>query len=203
MKSLFIPVYSKQKLDDKIIKEVLEKLPENIAICYSIQFKKQAEELKEKLTNKKITNLVQILGCSKPKFSKDTQVILLIGQGKFHSVSLQYETGINVYLLENNKLLKVLKEDVDKMKQKEKASYVKFLNAKKVGILVSTKPGQKKLERAIELKKKLDKKSYVFISNNINVSEFENFKIDSWVNTACPRMDLDDVRIVNIDKLIK
>ncbi|MCK4553158.1 diphthamide synthesis protein [Candidatus Pacearchaeota archaeon] len=46
-----------------------------------------------------------------------------------------------------------------------------------------------------------NKKSYLFISNNINTSEFENFGLDSWVNTACPRLDMEDNRIVNISKL--
>lgn len=200
MKTLFIPVYSKKEIDKKALKE-LEKLPKNIAICYSIQFKKQAEELKNKLINKKITNFVQVLGCSKPNFSKDTQAILLIGQGKFHSVSLQYETGIPVYLLEENKLIQVSKTDVEKIKQKQKASYVNFLNSKNVGIIISTKPGQQRLKKAIDLKKNLEKKSYLFLSNNINTSEFENFKIDSWVNTACPRLDLDDFRIINPEQL--
>ena len=51
------------------------------------------------------------------------------------------------------------------------------------------------------IKKKLKKQSYLFICNNINTYEFENFGLDSWVNTACPRMDMEDNKIINIDKL--
>ena len=87
------------------------------------------------------------------------------------------------------------------MEKKQKVSLVKFLNSSNVGILVSTKPGQENLKKAIELKKKLKKKnSFLFITNNINKQEFENFsQIDSWVNTACPRMDMNDGEIVNIN----
>ena len=76
---------------------------------------------------------------------------------------------------------------------------MRFLNAEKVGILISIKPGQNNLNKAFMFKKKLKKKSYLFICNNVNTSEFENFpEIQSWINTACPRLDVNDARIVNI-----
>lgn len=201
MKTLFIPVKSKAKLNKKTINEISKKLPKKIVICYSIQFKKQAEEIKEKIKDKNVLKLIQVLGCSNPILPKNTQAILLIGQGKFHSVSLQYETGIPVYLIENNKLILVSEKDIENLKRKEKTAYLKFLHSEEVGIIVTTKPGQQKLNKALELKKKLKKKSYLFLSNNINIREFENFGLNSWINTACPRMDLDDTRIINIKKL--
>jgi 2-(3-amino-3-carboxypropyl)histidine synthase len=79
------------------------------------------------------------------------------------------------------------------------ASYLKFLNAEKIGILVSTKPGQENLKKALSLKLK-NKKSYLFLSNNIDIREFENFGINSWVNTACPRMDFDS-GVINLRNL--
>ena len=78
---------------------------------------------------------------------------------------------------------------------------MKYLNADKVGILISTKPGQQNLKKAIEFKKHLkNKTSYLFIANNINPNEFENFGILSWVNTACPKLDF-DLPIINIRDL--
>jgi len=79
---------------------------------------------------------------------------------------------------------------------------LKFLHADKVGILISTKPGQQRLQKAFELKKKFKKQSYLFISNNINTQEFENFpEIQSWINTACPRMDMNSNSVINMDKI--
>ena len=52
-----------------------------------------------------------------------------------------------------------------------------------------------------EIKNKLkDKQTYLFVSNNLNPSEFENFEIESWVNTACPRLDM-DASIINAEDL--
>jgi len=202
MKTIFIPVKSKQKLNLNIIGSIDKELPKNIAICYSIQFEQQAKKLQNALKNKHITAFKQVLGCSNPSFPKSTQAILLIGQGKFHSASLQYETGIQVYIIENNKLTKISKQDVEKLKKKQKASYVNYLTQNNIGILITNKPGQQKLKRALELKKNIkDKKIYLFLTNEIKTSEFENFGLKSWINTACPRLDLDDSKIININDL--
>jgi diphthamide biosynthesis enzyme Dph1/Dph2-like protein len=190
MKTLFISATSKKKFDESVLKD-LKKLQKNLVIAYSIQYKKIAEEVVKKLKEShKVLKLIQVLGCSKPNLPSETAAILLIGEAKFHGVSLFYETGIKVYLLEENKITEISKEEVDKLEKKKKGAKLKFLNSKSVGIIVSTKPGQERLERAIEFSKKLkDKKSYLFLSNSVDNLEFENFKLDSWVNSACPRMD--------------
>lgn len=203
MKTLFIPAKRKSKINKSKILEISKKLPKNIALAYSVQYQHQAKEIKQLLQpNHKITKLTQVLGCSKLKFSKETQAILLITDGKFHAISLAFETKILTYILEKDKLTKISKEDVEKLEKKQKASYVKFLNADQVGILISTKPGQQNLKKALDFKKKLkNKKSYLFLSNNIDTNEFENFGLSSWVNTACPRLDMNTLGIINIDKI--
>jgi len=203
MKTLFIPAKIKSRVNKPKILEISKKLPKNIAIAYSIQYKDIASEIK-KIFSKihKITTLVQVLGCSKPNFPKNTQAVLLISSGKFHAISLAIESGLPIYILEHSKLREISKKDIDFFKKKQKVSYLKFLNADKIGILVSTKPGQQNLKKALNFKKKLkNKKSYLFISNNINVNEFENFRLNCWVNTACPRLDMDSNFILNIDKI--
>ncbi|VVB83352.1 2-(3-amino-3-carboxypropyl)histidine synthase [uncultured archaeon] len=200
MKSIFIPAKTKLKINEKKISQL--KLPKKIAIAYSIQFKEIAEKVSKILSVKhKITLMVQVLGCSSPKFPSETEAILLLSTGKFHAVSLAFESGIPVYVLEENNIKQISKEEIDLLDKKRKTSYLKFLNADKIGILVSTKPGQENLEKAISFKSKLkNKKSYLFIGNNIDINEFENFGINSWVNTACPRMDF-DTSVINLKTL--
>jgi len=200
MKTLFIPAKTKSKINEKKISQL--KLPEKIAIAYSVQFKEIAEKVSKILSAQhKITLMIQVLGCSSPKFPSETEAILLLSTGKFHAVSLAFESGIPVYILEENNIKKILKEEIDSLEKKRKTSYLKFLNAEKIGILVSTKPGQENLEKAISFKSNLkNKKSYLFIGNNIDINEFQNFGINSWVNTACPRMDFDS-SVINLRNL--
>jgi diphthamide biosynthesis enzyme Dph1/Dph2-like protein len=218
MKTLFIPVKIKSKVNKSKIISLSKKLPKEISIAYSIQYKDVAFEIKNILSfgsqrrangkftslskTHKITKLIQVLGCSKPIFPKNTKAVLLISSGKFHAISLAIESKLPIYMLEHDKLIKISEKDIESFKKKQKVSYVKFLNADKIGILVSTKPGQQNLEKALDFKKRLkEKKSYLFISNNIDTREFENFGLNSWVNTACPRLDMENNSIINIDKI--
>jgi len=205
MKTLFIPAKYKINLDKSKISSSIKKLPTNLAIAYSIQYVSQAKEIKQILqSTHKITSFIQALGCSKPKFPKNTKAILLISDGKFHAISLAFESKLPVYILENNKLNKISSKDMENLKKRQKAAYMKFLNSDKIGIIVSTKPGQQRLGKALEFKNELkEKHSYLFICNNIDVNEFENFGLNSWINTACPRLDMNDARVVNISLLTK
>jgi diphthamide biosynthesis enzyme Dph1/Dph2-like protein len=200
MKTLFIPARINLEINNLKILKISKKLPENIAIAYSIQYKNIAEKIKSIIPNK-ITSFAQVLGCSNPKFSKKTQAILLISSGKFHAISLSKESKLPVFILENNKLERISEQEIKNLENKQKVSYMKFLHSDKVGILISTKPGQENMSKAITLKKKLKKKSYLFLNNQININEFENFSdIQSWINTACPRLDFDS-SIININKI--
>lgn len=202
MEKLFVPVIVKREFDyDKIISE-LNKLKGSFAICYSNQFVDVANEIFQRIKNR-ISIKLQILGCSSPKFPSKTDFILFVGEGEFHSVSLAYESKLPTYNLIGNKLEKVDSKKVLKMEKKERGNYLKYLNSRKIGVLVSLKPGQERFKRALEFKKKSDKKCYLFLGNNLNPFEFENYGIDCWVNSACPRMDLEGISLININKLEK
>ena len=195
MKTIFIPAKSKIKLD----KSKLKNLPKDIALVYSIQYKEQAEQIKKIL---KPLAFIQVLGCSKPKFPKNTKAILLISNGKFHATALAFETKLPTYIYNNSTLEKISQKDLELLEKNQKASKLKYLHADKIGILISTKPGQQNLSKAIQFKKPSEKKSYLFICNNINASEFENFpQIQGWINTSCPRLDMNDSRIINLNKI--
>ncbi len=208
MKKLFIPSKAKSNVNIKAVSKLSKELPKNLAITYSIQFEDAAKKIRKVLSKKhNITLFSQVLGCSRPKLSKKTQAILLISSGEFHAVSLALSSNIPVYVLHKNNLKKITKNQVDKLKKSKKASKLKFLHSNKVGIITSTKPGQLRLKKAIKLNKKLSKKSkkdsYIFLSNNININEFQNFSgVDSWINTACPRLDMDS-SIINMNQLKK
>jgi len=204
MKTLFIPAKIKSKINEKKISGISKKLPKNIVIAYSVQYENQAKKIKQILQDShKIIQLVQVLGCSKINFPQNTDAVLLVSSGKFHGISLAIETSLPIYVIEENNLKKISKKEIENLKKKKKTSYLKFLHTDRIGILVSIKPGQENLKKAIEFKKNLkNKKAYLFIGNNINTSEFENFGLDCWVNSACPRLDIENSSIVNIDKLI-
>jgi 2-(3-amino-3-carboxypropyl)histidine synthase len=203
MKTLFIE--SKQKNSKlNLSKREISKLPKEILLLYSIQYQDLAKIVKKQLESSKIKirRFQQVLGCSNINNNENIP-ILFIGTGEFHSLNLYLQSPI-IYILENNKIKRVEESRIKKLKAYKRAALIKFLSAENIGILVSAKPGQENLESAIRLKKEIKKKSkkaYIFISNNIDLSQFENFKIDSWVNTACPGLSYDNSSIINSNEL--
>ena len=203
MKILFIE--SKQKnLPDKITYSKIKKLPKKLFLAYSIQYKDLATRVKEQLIKNKIKveKFQQVLGCSNIS-NKNKLPVLLIGSGEFHAINLYLQSS-GVYILENNKIRKIPDIDIKKIKAHKKAALLKFLAADNIGILVSTKPGQENLKKATSLKQKLEKKNkkaYIFLANNIDITQFENFQIDSWVNTACPGLSFDNPNIIPYSEL--
>ena len=205
MKPRILYIESKQKnLDINLNKSEISKLPKKLFLAYSIQYKELAESIKEQLKRNsiKVEKFQQVLGCSKIK----TQLpILLISTGKFHAQNLFLQTPI-LYITENDKIVQIPKKDIEAQRTRRKTALLKFLKADRIGILVSTKPGQEKLNEAVKLKenlKKQKKQAYIFISNNIDIAQFENFPVDSWVNTACPGLCMDNSSIINIEDIPK
>jgi 2-(3-amino-3-carboxypropyl)histidine synthase len=206
MKTLFISCKSRERLNKSSFLSNSKTLPKNIAVLYSIQYESIAGEIRDFLKKTHtITKFSQVLGCSRVSFSKETKAILLVGSGKFHALSLALNSNLPIYIYEGGKLNKLQEKDIESFKKRKKAVYIKFLSSDKIGIFVSTKPGQQNLRQALRLKNKLQgKKSYILIGNNLNPLEFENFPdIQSWINTACPRLDMDSSSIINIGDLNK
>lgn len=220
MKTLFIEAKYKEKIS--LGKEIIEKLPFKIGLVSSIQFidqlgiiKKEIELIKNK-SLKKIKNKIiiggQILGCNvknAEKIANKIDAFLYIGDGAFHPLAIVLKINKQVFQYNplNKEFKKINEEEINKYKKNKKISYIKFLHADNVGIIISTKPGQyypiKKINPLIKkLKNKYkNKKFYIFICDNVDGKEFENFNfIDCWVNTACPRME-EDIKIINISEL--
>jgi len=200
MKVLFIESRLKNSYIDIPESEII-KLPKKIILAYTIQYKEIAEKVKSLLLKNKIKiiKFIQVLGCSRVNIKFP---VLFIGSGTFHSNNLIFQAS-EVYELKENRILKVPDSTISKLKNR-KTALLKFLSAENIGILVSTKSGQENLKPAEKLKEILIKKGknpYIFIANNLDLSQFENFQIDSWINTACPGLINDDPRIINISEI--
>jgi len=200
MKVLYIEARKKQG-EAKLNEESLKKLPKELLLVYSIQYKGIAEQIKKQLESKnfKITGFSQVLGCTKLKLTKP---VLLIGSGRFHALNLALQSNYPIYICTNGTINKIEENDIEALKKKKQGNISKFLLAERIGIIFSAKPGQyNSKEELLEklMKKYPEKRFFLFISNNINTAEFENFKINFWLNTACPGLANDSTKIENID----
>ena len=217
MKAVFIEARYKGKVE--IDKKTIDKLPEKIGLATTTQFVNQIEDIKKQLESQgkkvflgKSTQIYpgQLLGCdvrSEINGERDADAFLYIGDGLFHPLGVAYNTGKNVHGYDpiGRKYSLITQKDVEKFKKRKKGAYIKFLSAENIGILVSTKIGQNNFKKAMQLKERLEKegkKAYIFVQDTMDLSQMENFPfIDSWVNTACPRLEDDKAGIVNIGNI--
>jgi 2-(3-amino-3-carboxypropyl)histidine synthase len=98
---------------------------------------------------------------------------------------------------------------IAKIEGRRKGSLVKFHSSNNIGVVITTKPGQMQLKHSFKLEDKYpDKKFYFFVDDTLSFNQLENFPfIDVWVNTACPRIGLDDVEkfrkgVVNLSDVL-
>jgi len=212
----------------KLTKELREHLRKNkiksVALFASVQFTNldnfikelEKNKIKVNITKAKRTNEnMQVLGCDcyedsfEENIIKNSEGVLYIGDGLFHPKALLLSQiksknfkPIIIFDPVVNQIKEINKKEIEKQIQKYKRNLKLFINSKTIGILVTIKPGQQYFNSAKNLKEKLKKqgkKSYIFIDNNLDINQLENYPfIQCWVNTACPRIGTDD--ILNIEK---
>jgi 2-(3-amino-3-carboxypropyl)histidine synthase len=159
----------------------------------------------------------QLLGCNIEQYSeytdKEFDAFLYVGDGLFHPKALAWKNeGKKVYTYDpfTDKFSEIKKEDIEQLKKKHNAAISKFIMSKKIGVLITTKPGQHMLKKALKLKEQYqDKEFFFFLDNTFDFGSLEDFPfVEVWVNTACPRIGFDDsIRmskpLVNIDEILK
>lgn len=214
MKKIFVEArYNGQLHLDKIKKE---KMPDKIGIVASIQFIHLIPQIKSALEKKgkdvylsEGTYSGQVLGCDQYHatiLEDKIAAFLYIGDGRFHPLGIAEKTEKPVFTFDpvSGRFSQVTKHEISVREKKRKTAYLKFLHAKNVGIIISTKPGQMHLNYVSEIAKKIkDKELYYFLCDNYHDEERANFRfIDSWINTACPRIS-DGKDIINYEDLRK
>ncbi len=187
------------------LKAQFEKISDKIGLISTVQFsnllpiiKKQLEGLGKQVY---LSGDGTILGCNSlnaKKIYNKVDAFLYVGDGKFHplQIALQLEGKKKIYLL-NPKAEKINELDwkeVEAFKVRKKVAKIKALSSEKLGLLVSVKPGQCNLLKALKFKEKFDsqnKKVYIFLFDNFDENQTENWNKLTYVNTACPGLALD------------
>ncbi len=209
----------KVELCQEVLSYLQKKKYSQVALYASVQFVNKLDSVKQQLQEHKISIITskadranavsQLLGCDNYHSSlnlSSTELVnldayLYIGDGQFHPLALVYaqkNLPDKKEIVGNdpiqNKLFLVNEQQVKTILDLSRSSLMKFWQATKIGVIITIKPGQEQLQASLALEKKFPhKKYYYFIDNNISFDQLENFPfIEVWVNTACPRIGLDD-----------
>ena len=142
----------------------------------------------------------QVLGCnytSPLEVENRVEGFLFIGGGLFHPLGLSLLTSKPVMAL--NPLTCSLRDMRDLKRRYLRRRYASIVEARDgevFGILVGLEPGQFRLGQAEGLKsliESLGREAYLLGFNYLDASMLEAYTwIDVFVNTACPRLSLED-----------
>jgi diphthamide biosynthesis enzyme Dph1/Dph2-like protein len=189
------------------------------------------EQLQEKYPDKEFVtskpsraeNKYQVLGCNVYSenftFLEDNnekiiepECYLYIGDGVFHPQAIVLSQKENEKIIpvisfnpKNDSIKIFSEEDIVKVIRKYRANLLRFLDSENIGVYVTTKHGQEQYKFSKKIKDKFPNKNfYFFVSETLNIQSMEDFSfIDLWINTACPRIALEDSSELNINSKIK
>ena len=140
----------------------------------------------------------QVLGCN---YSGDDPSIghyLFLGSGDFHPIGLVMHTGKPLALLDpyNGEAGEMSFERIERILRQRMGLIFSVDDAKIFGILIGEKPGQMRRNLAIRCKRLLEKhgkKGYLLALDHVGPELIDFYPVDAFVNTACPRIAIDDV----------
>jgi 2-(3-amino-3-carboxypropyl)histidine synthase len=136
-------------------------------------------------------NRGQVLGCSfTAAKATGADEMLFVGTGLFHPIGIALATNARVIALDP---LTGSAQEVsgDALMRRRFAVMEKARGAKSVGIIVSTKSGQQRMDLARRLAS-LSPTAVIVTMREVIPDELLNLGFACYVNTACPRLAYDD-----------
>lgn len=142
----------------------------------------------------------QVTGCdysNAKAVSNDVEAFLFVGGGRFHAVGAALATGKPTIIADPyEKRAHAIDNVVQRILKQRWASICEAKKAETLGVLIGLKIGQKRVEEAMKLKGEWERggrKATLLVLKEISPEALMQFPgIDAFVNTACPRVSLDD-----------
>ncbi|MDR3102673.1 MAG: diphthamide biosynthesis enzyme Dph2 [Methanocalculaceae archaeon] len=134
----------------------------------------------------------QVLGCTYAAAKlADADVYLFVGTGIFHAIGVSVATGKPTFALDPYGEGGVQQVSADRLLRKRFVQIEKAKSAKNFGILLSSKSGQCRRDLAKRMER-LSPNAAIILISEVSEMQLRNLGFDAYVNTACPRLALDD-----------
>jgi 2-(3-amino-3-carboxypropyl)histidine synthase len=148
--------------------------------------------------DRRLQYAAQALGCNyttAEAVEAEVDAFLFLGTGRFHPLGLAFAVEKPVWSLDP--LQGELSPPIDRgqLVRRRQLLVAKTRGARRWGILVSTLAGQNRSPTAMTLQARARAKGLdaeLFVSDRIDPRDLEGRDVDAYVNTACPRIALDD-----------
>ncbi len=201
--------------DDQPVRELGEKIVEavggfsKVGVGASVQWVNHLQTVKEILGGVGVeavsaepdmyaVHRAQVLGCdvsALKKIENRVEAYLVVGS-VFHGLGIALLSEKPAYAADpNTQSVKELKTLRDRILRQRYAMIEAFRKARDIGVVVSLKPGQKRMglaQRLNNLFRKHGKNSFIVTGDEITPTALEENRYDAYVNTACPRLCIED-----------
>jgi 2-(3-amino-3-carboxypropyl)histidine synthase len=142
----------------------------------------------------------QVIGCNfsnAQSVSEEVEAFLFVGGGRFHAIGVALATAKPTIIADPyEKRAYSIHDEVPRILKQRWASISEAKGAENFGVLIGLKSGQNRVREAVKIKEKLQKsgrKATLLAIREITSNALMQFpNIDAFVNTACPRLSLDD-----------
>lgn len=142
----------------------------------------------------------QVIGCdfgNAQSVSEEVEAFLFVGGGRFHAMGVALATGKPTIIADPyEELAYPIHNDARRVIMQRWGNISEAKEAKRFGVLISLKSGQMRLRAALDIKEKLERngrKATLLALREVTPSALMQFPtLDAFVNTACPRLSLDD-----------
>lgn len=203
---IFLEARMKEDLRDVVEKAATVLKARRVGLATTIQHVHKLDQALEALKKHGIQGVVgpaggrvrhagQVLGCSyNTARGLDAEEYLFIGTGQFHPLGIALATGKRV-VIADPVTGEVSEIDTDPMLRRRFGAISRAEEAKSFAILVSKKPGQRRMalaQRLKELGEAGGREMFLVYLDNIEPDRLLNLGAEAAVSTACPRVALDD-----------
>jgi len=186
-------------------------LPKRIGLLTTTQYRTWLPRIRRHLEEKghevhigepdrRVAYAGQLLGCdyvTATAVDADVDGFLYIGTGEFHPLGVAMLLKKPVIIADPERgTARDLGDLRDRILRQRFAAIARAQDARTFGIIVSKKIGQSRLELAGNLKalaEKHGRQASLFLMDLVSPEFLEGYRVDAWVNTACPRIAIEDV----------
>ena len=142
----------------------------------------------------------QVTGCdysNAQAVAEDVDAFLFVGGGRFHALGVALAASKPTVVADPyERRAYSVDSDAQKVKRQRWTSIQKAKESKRFGVIIGLKSGQNWLEKALQVRDKLKrtgKKTTLLAVREVTPEALMEFpSLDAYVNTACPRISLDD-----------
>jgi 2-(3-amino-3-carboxypropyl)histidine synthase len=148
--------------------------------------------------DRRLAYAAQALGCNytgAESVVSEVDAFLFLGTGRFHPVGLAFAVDRPVWSLDPLQATLELPIDRAELIRRRLLAVAVARGARRWGILVSTFGGQNRSPMALALQERARARGYdaeILLFDRLDPRDLEGRALDAYVNTACPRIALDD-----------